>query len=251
MPKAREVNETVSIDLKPASSMNNDDRDKRQIVYIMDEFSRFTATGISKNKEAEEVVKVLIDKWCHGLLGYPRKGFFADNGTEFRKETLEQLCRRLNISIKTTPSYSPWSNGDNERKHGAINLTARKLMEDDPSMTLEEALQHATWARNTEPGRHRVAPIQIITGQLPVIPGVSDGNCMTDAIIKGSDTVRQHFDRQEKVKVIYRQAEASRRLKDASKARIYPYMDQIYKVGDKITYLDKNDQWSGPAVIQE
>ena len=64
MPKAREVNETVSVDLKPVSSLMKNPKDTRQIVYIMDEFSRFTSAGISPNKEAEEVIKVILEKWC-------------------------------------------------------------------------------------------------------------------------------------------------------------------------------------------
>ena len=66
LPKAREVNETVSIDLKPVSAITGDEKDQRHFVYIMDEFSRFTAAGISKSKEAEEVIKVILNKWCLG-----------------------------------------------------------------------------------------------------------------------------------------------------------------------------------------
>ena len=75
LAKAREVNETVSIDLKPVSSLTGEQNDRRQIVYIMDEFSRFTAAGISKNKESEEVVKIILNKWCLGLMGYPSRSF--------------------------------------------------------------------------------------------------------------------------------------------------------------------------------
>ena len=144
--KAREVNETVSVDLKPVSSLTGDQKDGRQIVYIMDEFSRFTAAGISKNKEAEEVVKIILNKWCLGMMGYPSRSFFADNGTEFKGKTLEHLSRRLGVKVELSPSYSPWSNGGNERRHGAVNLTVKKLMEEDRSLKLDDALQHTIWA---------------------------------------------------------------------------------------------------------
>ena len=39
-------------------------------------------------------------------------------------------------------------------------------------------------------------------------------------------------------------------MKDAEAARIQPYHDRIYQVGDKIDFLDKDDQWDGPATVQ-
>ena len=247
--KAREVNETVSIDLKPVSSLLGT-KDDRQIVYMMDEFSKFTAAGISKNKEAEEVVKIILDKWCLQLMGYPRRSFFADNGTEFKKSTLEELARRLGVKIELTPSYSPWSNGSNERRHGAVNLTVRKLMEDDKDLSLENALQHSIWARNMEIGKLGRSPFQIVFGRAPGLPGFTDGNATTDSVITESDAVRAHFERQERVRLLYRQADSCRRLKDAEKSRIHPYHDAKYTPGDKIMFLDKEDQWNGPAEVQ-
>ena len=94
-PKANDLNEVVSIDLKPVALITDDKRDKRQIVYMVDEASRFTRGGISKSKEAEDVVKVLLDKWCLDFMGYPKKSFLADRGTEFDNKTLQGLERRL------------------------------------------------------------------------------------------------------------------------------------------------------------
>ena len=250
LPKSREINETVSVDLKPVSSLTGDKRDARQVVYMMDEFSRFTAAGISKNKESEEVIKIILNKWCLGIMGYPSRSFFADNGSEFKKSTLEDLSRRLGIKVQLSPSYSPWSNGGNERRHGAVNLTLKKLMEDDSSISLEDALQHALWARNMEIGRNGQSPYQVVLGKSPSLPGVTDGNVVTDSLICESDALRMHFNRQEKVRVLYRQADCSRRLKEAEKVRLQPYHDQKYERGEEIIFLDKNDQWSGPAVVQ-
>ena len=248
--KAREVNETVSVDLKPVSSLTGDQKDGRQIVYIIDELSRFTAAGISKNKEAEEVVKIILNKWCLGMMGYPSRSFFADNGTEFKGKTLEHLSRRLGVKVELSPSYSPWSNGGNERRHGAVNLTVKKLMEEDRSLKLDDALQHAIWARNMEIGRLGKSPYQVVFGKSPALPGFSDGNVLTDSVVTESDALRMHFERQEKVRVLYRQADSSRRLKDAEKSRIQPFHDQKYEKGDLIMFLDKDDQWDGPAVVQ-
>ena len=59
LPKAREVNELVCLDLKPVSSLLGKE-DKRQIVYMVDSFSSYTSAGISKSKEAEDVANIVF-----------------------------------------------------------------------------------------------------------------------------------------------------------------------------------------------
>ena len=87
LPKAREINETVSLDLKAVSSITGNKADQRQIVYCVDEFSKWTAAGISKNKEAECVIKVVLTEWCLKGLGYPSRSFFTDNRIECENNT--------------------------------------------------------------------------------------------------------------------------------------------------------------------
>ena len=45
------------MDFKPIVDSVNNTSDKRNIVYIMDEFSRFTAGGVINNKEPETVAR--------------------------------------------------------------------------------------------------------------------------------------------------------------------------------------------------
>ena len=122
---------------------------------MMDEFSRYIAGDIAKNKEPEEVAKIVLDRWCLDGMGYPTGNFFADNGTEFKGNILEAIAKKTGIKVKLGPSYSAWSNGGVERKHGAVDLTIKKMIEDDPNIKVEEALKHATWARNIEIGRFK------------------------------------------------------------------------------------------------
>ena len=160
------MNKTVSVDLKPVATLINAENDPRMIVYMVDEFSKYTLAGIAKNKEADEVAKMILKKWCLLGPGYPSKSFFADNGTEFKKKNLEEIARRIGIKICLTPSYLPWSNGVCERRHGTVDMVVRKLMEDDMNLKLEDALDHAIWAKNIEIGRHGKSPFQIILEDL-------------------------------------------------------------------------------------
>ena len=85
LPKAREINETISVDLKPVSYLINDVKDNRQIVYMVDEFSKFTAAGISKSKEADDVAKIVMDVWCLDGVGYPSRSFSSTTVLNSRK----------------------------------------------------------------------------------------------------------------------------------------------------------------------
>ena len=193
IPKAREVNETVSVDLKPVASLTKSENDKRYIVYMVDEFSKYTMAGVSKSKEADEVARIILKKWCLAGPGYRTRSFFLDNGTEFKKNNFEEIARKVGIKLELTPAYSPWSNGSCERRHGTIDLAVKKLMEEDTSLKLEDALEHSVWAKNVEIGRHGKSPYQIIFGKSPVLPGVTDGSITTDGPVTEAEIVRNHF----------------------------------------------------------
>ena len=249
LPKAREINHVVSIDLKPVKEFLDND-DEGQIVYMVDEFSKWTVAGISKNKEAENVGKVVLEKWCLNGPGYPVEGFFMDNGKEFMGGHLKALCKKVGAKIKLTPSYSPWSNGSCERRHGVIDLAIKKIMADERNVSAGDALNHAVWARNMEIGRHGLSPFQVMYGRAPRVPGILDGNLVTDGKVTESEIMRHHFRRQEKAREALRQADASSRLKEAIKSRIQPYLDQVYERGDQVLFLNKDDEWDGPGKVQ-
>ena len=227
MPRARSFNEVVSLDLKPVATIIDDPKDKRQVIYMIDEFSRHTVASISKNKEAENIAKGILDDWCLKGPGYPFKCFHCDNGNEFRKETLDNISRRIGITIQKTPPYAPWANGTIERRHATIDLTVKKIMQDDKSLKFEDALAQAVWAKNQEIGRNGHSPHQIVYGRGSFLPNISEGDILTDQNIAKEDVVKEHFNLQEKARIHIRRAEADRRLKEALGARVQHNVDEV------------------------
>ena len=55
----------------------------------------------------------------------------------------------MGLKIQFGPAYSPWSNGINERKHCSVDVIVNKIMTEDKSITLEDAVSIARWTRNT------------------------------------------------------------------------------------------------------
>ena len=92
-------------------------------LHIIDEFTHFSNTAIIRSKTA--VIKKFLQCWI-SLFGAPQK-VISDNGGEFDSNEFRDLCENVNITVKTTPAYSPWSNGLCEKhnhmlKKNHINL---------------------------------------------------------------------------------------------------------------------------------
>ena len=101
LPKASKPNEVVSIDLK---EMTNE---ACYILFFTDEFTRYTRGEVIKNKTPREVVNAIEKNWILRGPGYPSKGFFSDRGTEFCNAMMKEYVRKLGLTHKTTPSFSP------------------------------------------------------------------------------------------------------------------------------------------------
>ena len=150
---------------------------------MTDEFSSFIKGIVIPNKEGETIVKAIKNSWVFGTAGYPTRGFFADNGKEFVNEDMRALCRRMDLNLKYSPAYSPWSNGGNERRHASVDATIVKLLEQSPTTPLEELLNQACYARNEEISSKGFAPRQLFLPAARAIPGITDGNIASDSMI--------------------------------------------------------------------
>lgn len=253
LPKATEMNEVVSIDLKPVGALlKNNVQDKRQIVYMVDEFTGFMKAKIVKDKTAEEVFEAVNEEWCLSALpGHPTSGFYADNGPEFNNKDFKAATNRLGLKLKLGPSHSPWSNGKCERRHAVIDLMMLKMMEDDKTLKVEKALKYALYSYNTKEGKHGISPQVAMCGKGSFIPGILDGNIATDSKIVGSEAVRVHFERINMARKALLEADSNKRIKEALSARAQQYMDRFYRPGEKVFFLDENKTWQGPGVTGE
>ena len=140
LPKALDFNEIVALDLKKM--------DKTYILWMICTFTRFIKGVVVKDKEAETIINALQNGWNLNY-GYPSHGFFADNGSEFKNEKMYELLNKMNIKINFGPPYSPWSNSVNERNHYSADMVVSKVLEDDPKINLQTAVNLASWTHNT------------------------------------------------------------------------------------------------------
>ena len=73
---------------------------------MIDSFTRFIQGKLISNKKADTIIQALTDTWSMNVR-FPSQGFFADNRGEFANVKLDELTRKLGLSIRFGPVYSP------------------------------------------------------------------------------------------------------------------------------------------------
>ena len=121
---------------------------EKNVLWAVDSFTRFIQGIVISNKRADTVVEALCSVWCLRF-GYPTHGFWADNGSEFQNKEMSELMSKLGLRIEFGASYSPWSNGINERNHYSADIVVRKVMETDKKLSLQKSVDLAAWTHNT------------------------------------------------------------------------------------------------------
>ena len=244
MPKAFSINEVVSVDLKERRDF------KKEILYMCDEFSGFLVAEVIANKNPETVMRAFNKRWVREGPGIPSKGIFADNGGEFKNPKLKEAAAKYGISLMLTAAHSPWSNGKNERNHYTCDIIVDKLIEEDSTISLEEALSHAVEAKNMQINRTGFSPRQLMFGKQGVVPGITDGNPASMEPVTESESFRKELINRQKAEELFRKIDSNERIQKSLAQKTYGYSDNKYSEGDKVLFKESDiGRWSGPAKV--
>ena len=155
------------------------------------------------------------------------------------------------ITIKMISAESPWQNGIVERHHATADIVFEKLRLDNPSMSPQEAVNHAAFSKNSEINRSKFSPFQLMMGQNPGFPGLSEVNpasCNIDSANKYMKTLKKI----DQARIKYREAECDDKLKKAISEKINPNVERFYRIGDPVLFYDqKKKNWKkGTALVR-
>ena len=253
LPIATEFNQFVTLDFKgPINDSNH------YIMYAIDSFSRLTRALIIKNKQPATIVKGIIEIWILGQgigPGIPDK-FFVDNGGEFNNKDVIDLAEKYGINLHTaTAANSPFSNGLCERNHGIIDEMVKKIKAGDNSIKDKEALDYAIYSKNIQLNNKGFSPYQIVYGSNPRVPGISNSSPPSLSTEFTSKDIKDHINRVQLAREAFLKADHDERIKRGLKSRIFSYNNEIFEVGEKVYFKDKEShdkykkEWSGPAKI--
>ena len=174
LPVANSFNEIVGLDLKVLNKNKGE-----YILWMVDIFSKMIKGQFIRNKQPETIIDGILKTWVIGDgagPGFPSRGFWSDNGGEFLNHQVIDFAASMDIDIKMTSAEAPWQNGCVERHHATADIIFQKLMEENPKMTPQEAVNHASFAKNCDTNRTGFSPLQLMTGRNPSFPGLSEVN---------------------------------------------------------------------------
>ena len=100
--------------------------------------------------------------------------FYSDNGGEFLNEEVLDFAAAMDLEIKMTAAEAPWQNGIVERHHASADIIIEKYLTEDPSMDIQEAINVASFARNSETNKTGFSALQLMSGHNPHFPGLGE-----------------------------------------------------------------------------
>jgi len=237
LPRSTAFNQVVTMDLKVHGDGN-------YILWMCDDATRLIRGEVIKNKEPETILAAMEKIWINGYgmgPGMPEKYFMSDNGGEFINSKLLNLCQEAGIKLIKTGSYSPQQNGLNERNHGVADVVIEKILREDPTLTMQEAVNKSAWARNSLINKTGFSPFQLVFGRSPILQGASE--CTTGGLeeLTPNETARSMLYQQEQVRQIMRRVETDWRVKTAMKDRLPTHTNIIHGAGDYVVFKDGKD----------
>ena len=237
LPLASNFNEIVGMDLHEIES-------NLWYLHIIDIFSRQSAAGIIMTKQADIVIEKSFVHWV-SVYGVPQT-IMNDNGGEFNNEKFREICL-MNISVKTSASYCPWSNGIVERANAIVTDAMRKIKYDQ-NVSWETALCWAVYAKNCLNNVHGFISHQIVFGQNPNNPSVENNVTSRNGDIKSTtDYVRKHLNCLHEARKAFILSDSSERIK-RSLSKNTRKNGQRFSNGESVYYWRKNN-WLGPAKV--
>ena len=252
LPKAKDANEIVSMDLKIFHKDGKKNKNQIGILYLHNEFTKLSKGLVINDKNKDTIVKGIERKWIIGDgagPGPPSKGFFSDNGGEFLNDDLIDFAAAMNITTKMTAVASPWMNGSCERAHATVDRMVEKILEDDPKSDLQKAVDLACFVKNTEINQTGFSPLQLFTGRSPTFPGLADCS-PANVEMDGSNEYLKVLKRMDNVRIEARKIDCNQRLKTALKSKINPSLDQCYHFGQSVWFkLQSSHKWKAGTVL--
>ena len=158
--------EIISIDT--VGPLPKTDNNNRYCITIQCDLTKYIVIIPIQNKEANTIAKALVENF---ILTY---GHFlemrSDQGTEYKNEILEQVCKLLQIRQNFSTPYHPESIGSLERNHRCLNEYLR-IFTNEHQSDWDNWIQYYQFSYNTTPhSDHNFTPFELIFGRKANLP---------------------------------------------------------------------------------
>ena len=177
-------------------------------------------------------MEAIIDSWVVGNgfgPGHPTRFFYSDNGGEFCNSELINCAAEMDTTIKYTAANSPWQNGTVERHHYTADVVFSKVMSDNPNMDPQKAVDKAAFCKNSEINQTGFSSLQLIMGKSPTFPGLAEAKPRSNDLDSSNKALRALKDIDD-VRVKFRGADCSKKLRKIQSERINHSVEQFYQM---------------------
>ena len=171
---------------------------------------------------------------------------YSDKGGEFNNSELQDMAKNLNITVKTTPVDSPFSNGLLERHNAVLTGTLLKVR-DEYKLDWETSLGWAINAENSLQSVHRFSPFQLVFGRNPNLPNMLEDKRPALERTTSIEIVAKQITALHAARKAFIESESSERIQRAKNIRPSGIN---FENGDKVFYQrSSSKEWKGPGTV--
>ena len=117
------------------------------------------------------------------------------------------------------------------------DIILSKILAEDSNIDIQSAIDKASLVKNSEVNRLGFSAIQLVLGQNPTYPGLGEVNPTSNNLDSSSKAIRSLKDL-DNMRVRFREADCSDKLKQLRSQRINPSVEKFYRMGDPVFFRD-------------
>ena len=138
-------------------------------MHLIDHATGYSAAAVVKGKKKEDIAEAIIKNWI-GIFGTLRN-ILSDNGGEFNNKLLHEVCEQFNITMKSTVTEAPWSNGIVEGHNTILGKMIKKLkLDNNNTCPIDVIVSWANSAKNALQSCYGFSPNQLVFGKSANLP---------------------------------------------------------------------------------
>lgn len=221
--------------------------ERKPILHIVDEGTRFSAARFLPNPSTEAVWQTFLTCWASIYTGLPQK-ILVDQGSQFGK-ILKTLGALRHIEIEETGTEAHSSLGLGERYHEPVRTTYRKLRLQFPKVDPEVLLRFSVKAMNDTLGPEGLFPSALVFGEYPSIRTVSE-------LLEERPTLSSRAELAIAARKEMAQIMAKQRVQRGLRHNVPAATDRAFAPGDKVLVWRENiianriGEWMGPFIVE-
>ena len=211
------------------------------MLHIVDTSTHFSAAIFVNAHTTEHIWHCFLAAWAAAYTGYPNR-VRVDQQSAFTSREFEKLCSDAGIEVQLSGVQSHNALGVGERYHEHLKRIFRKVMEDEPDLPEEIALQLSVKAMNDTVNPEGLVPSLLLFGTVPRFEPHSSRLPNHEARMRAMTVARREMD----------DVTARLKLQRALRSKLPPATEYVIRPGDNVyAYDERTKRYNGPFRVNK